>query len=549
MAEPSKSIDSELEAEAVERLEECRRQKAEWELDFRECYFFAAPHRSRNVSSRTATTIKPQDAGEANTSFPCELSGDFCTVMMNTFMPEAEKWATRKAGMEIPDAARPEMEAQIAKSDGIIFEAISASNFYSEFAKAADPDLAMGTIALWIEDSRPNEGIICQAIPLHELEGSLGPHGAPDTRFHVRHTTYRHLKALIPGVPLPAEIETKIKEKPGDKVELRRGFWRDWESAGVCWFHVVMIGKKLVKSVKLEGAGSCPLIPARFNPMPEWFWGNGPLIKALPDIRQLDSLAGAKTTNVDFSLRPPVSWPDDSMANVEEGIEAGFAYAVRPGSEAAIKNIYTSPSPQVAIYDQQDLKQQIKRLFYLDWPEQRGDTPPSATQWLDQMTMAQRRIGTPGMPFWKEGPAEFFLRFQFLLEKRGVIQAVKVDGKQVALVPYNPAQRAANMQEVAQAARAIEMLAPAFPEGWKIVVDDKATIENITKALEANRLVSIRKPEDVKAAIGQLSQLAGGQAGSAPAAAAQSGQPVPTPAAGGPAARPVEANLRINAAG
>jgi hypothetical protein len=30
-------------------------------------------------------------------------------------------------------------------------------------------------------------------------------------------------------------------------------------------------------------------------------------------------------------------------------------------------------------------------------------------EWLDQMTLAQRRVGTPGRIFWREAPAEFFL--------------------------------------------------------------------------------------------------------------------------------------------
>lgn len=525
-----------IETDANDRLEECRRHKAEWDPDIREAYFFAAPHRARNISSRTpTTTAKPHDAGEANTSFAIEMATDFATVMINSFLPEAQAWCQRKAGSDIPDAAKPAFEKQVATGDQAIFDAISASNFYSEFAKAAIPDLAIGTIAMWIEDERASAPPMCQAIPLHELEISTGPHGELDTRFHIRHTRYRNLKDLIPNVALPDDVKLKIKEKPRDKVELRRGFWRDWsDEGGVSWQYVVMLGKKLIKQVKIKGEGSCPLVVSRFKPVPEWAYGAGPLIDGLPDIRMLDELEGAKVENLDLALRPPISWPDDSFANLEEGIEAGFAYPIRPGTAGDVKAMYEAPSPQVAIYDRQDYQQRLKRLFFVDYPEQRGDTPPSATQWLDEMTLTQRRIGTPGLPFWREGPAEYFMRFQHILEKRGVLNKVKVDGKVVSLMPYNPAQRAAEQQDVAQAARAIQIGGEAFPEEWKMSVDGTKTINNIVEKLGAGKIIVMRTPEQVQEAIKNIAALQQGTVPGAPGQAAAGQAPPQAPPPAGP---------------
>lgn len=542
------SFDPELEFEANERIEDCRRHKAEWDLDMREAYFFAAPHRARNVSSRTPNTnFKPKDAGESNTSFACEMASDFATLIMNTFIPEAQKWCQREAGTDVPDAVKKKIDDQVQQDDQRIFDAIAASNFYAEFAKAAIPDMALGTIALWIEDKRPAETFVCQALPVHEVEIGLGPSGELDTRFYVHHTRYHHLKALIPDIPLPADIEEMIKDKAKGTCELRRGFWRDWDDIGdVCWYYVVMIGKRLIKTSKIKGEGCCPLIIARFGPYPEWAWAAGPLIQALPDFRHLDELAAAKIENLDLALRPPISFPDDSFVNLEEGIEAGMAYPVRPGSEGAIKHLYEAPSPQVAIYDRQDLEQRIKRLFFLDYPEQRGDTPPSATQWLDEMNKAQQRIGTPGLPFWREGPAQFFLRYQHMMEQRGTLQKIKVDGKTVALMPYNPAQRAAEQQEVAMAARAIQLAAEAFPEEFKVVVDGKMTIMNIVEKLGAGRIIKMRSQADIAQAIQHISALAQGTPGNAPAAATGAGQAPPVQNPAGLAPPPPTTQLRLS---
>ena len=524
-------VDDELEEQAIERLEEARRHKAQWELDIREAYFFGAPQRTRNVSSRQRVGVRPRDAGESNISFAFEMATDFATVMVNTFIPEAEQWALRKPGFGIPDTIKDQVADKIAGQDKLIFEAISASNFYAECGTSFDPDLSVGTVAMWVDSQIAWQGIQCQSVPVHELEIATGPDGCIDDRFFVQHTRSRKLKGIMPGLVLPEQMSKDFDKNPKLDVCLVRGFWRDWsEKNEETWQYVVLVEDILVEKKTIKGQGSCPMIVGRFGRMKEWAWGAGPLIKALPDIRHLDELAAARIQNCDMSLRPPVSIPDDSMVNFSEGIEAGMAYPIRPGTEDAIKNIYEPPPAQVGMYAAQEVEQRVKRLFFLDWPEQRGDTPPSATQWLDQMTMAQRRIGTPGLSFWQEFCVGIFQRFAHLLEKQGHIQAIKVDGKTVALVPYNPAMRAAEQQEVAQAARFCEIGGQAFPEEFKATVDGAETLKNFRKKLGADDIIAMRKPQDIQNAVKMIGQLQGGTAPAAPDAATAGAGAAPNPA-------------------
>jgi hypothetical protein len=529
-----------LEEEGCERLGDARRQKTPFERNMREGYFFAAPHRARSVLSTTRISEnKPQDEGELNMSFAMEVSADFPTVIINTFLPEATPWAVRAAGWGIPDEVKSQANKLASDGTDTIFKAISASNFYAECGKGFTPDLALGIAALWIKEGTGVQPIHCQAIPIRELELNLNADGEVDDRFVVRWIKARHLKVVLKGVSLPADIAALVDKDPQQAVSVVWGFWRLYDDAGdEQWQHVVLVNDKLVNSSVLKGVGSCPLVVGRFNPSPEWAWGVGPLIQALPDLRHLDELVGAKIENLDQSLRPAITFPDDSFVNIEEGIEGGKAYPVRPGTAADVRNIYTPNPPDAAIYDRQDIEQRIKRLFFLDWPEQRGDTPPTATQWLDQMTMAQRRIGTPGLPFWREFCAGSFLRFQYLLEKAGAIQPVKVNGKVITLLPYNPAQKAADQQDVAMALRYLGSVGPLFPEEFKVRIDGGKTMDNIAKLMGVEKIVVERSADDVKAALAQIQGLAQSQApaGAAPAPA-DNGAP-PQNLAGPPPAQP-----------
>jgi hypothetical protein len=139
------------------------------------------------------------------------------------------------------------------------------------------------------------------------------------------------------------------------------------------------------------------------------------------------------------------------------------------------------------------------------------------------MARAQRRIGTPGMPFWRELTG-IFIRYKYLLERAQVIQPIKVDGRAVSLLPRNPAQAAAQQQELAEAARAAQIMGAMFPEEFKANVDGRATIEAWFDMARVS-VIKLRDKQAVAAAVEQMSKLLGGQQAGAPE------QAVPGPAA------------------
>jgi hypothetical protein len=520
---------SPLEEESNDRLKACRNQKAQVEMDMREAYFFSAPRRARMVTSTTpAPLARIRDESLLQTSIAFEVVQDFVTVVLNAFMPEANPWCERRAGALVPEEAFKEVEDQVRKADLKIFSAMKASNLYPELAKAFYPDLGIGTVGLMIHDPRPAESMVVSAVPLRELEINLGPFGEIDDRFIVRHTKNRYVHALLPGIDLPEAIETEIKTKPHGDTEIRWGYWRLWDRHDdEVWQHVVMIKNTVVHDAVLVGEGSCPLVVGRFNPSADWAYADGPLLQALPDLRQIDELEGQKISHVELSLTPPLTFPDDSFAAVEQGIEPGAAYPIRSGTEGAVKAMYEPGPADAGIYEMKEKESRLRRMFFVDFPDQQGKTPPTATQWLDEMQLAQRRIGTPGLSFWREVPAKIFLRFKYLLEKAGTIEPIKVNGKTVSLQPYNPAQRAAEQQEVAMAVHTIQICGQAFPEEFKIKVDGGATIENFVNIMRTDKIIKFRPTEQVQGAVDQIAKLVGGKQvpGGDPAAAAGAGLP------------------------
>lgn len=502
-----------LEKQGLERLAAARTFKSYIELDVKECYFFAAPDRQRQISSMTQPSQQRMlDAPELNTDQAFILAQDFVTEITNTFMPEAQEWCERGPGMDLPAGVWNKIKNDVAADDKKIFGAMKASNLYPEVTKAFYPDLAIGTAALWIERPHPSRPIVVSAIPFRETEINLGPYGEIDDRFAVRYTRNSYVRELV-GEDIwggmDAEFKNEIDHNPAVRTQVIWGFWRLWDDkTDECWQHIVLVSYRLVRDVVLKGEGSCPLLPMRFNPTADWPHGYGPLRQGLPTLRQVDELERMRIKHSALSIDPPITYPDDSFVNVEQGVEEGMAYPIRPGTGQDVQQIYKPPPPEVANYQYEEKVKTLRKLFFVDMPEQHGDTPPTLGQWLDEMARAQRRIGTPGLPFWREGPAAIFLRFKYLLEAAGTIKPIRVDGRAVATLPRNPAQAAAEQQEVGMAVKAIQILGQAFPEEFKMYIDGKASMTAILDKMRVT-LLKMRNPDQVAAAVKQMSQLVG----------------------------------------
>jgi hypothetical protein len=516
----------ELQEQGLHRLAQARQKKALWGLDMKECYYFSAPHRQREIYSQTKPwNTRRQDAPELNTSLAFDVVGEFVTEVIQTFLPEWQPWVAAGAGMFVPPDSWDQVKEVAQRNDEQIFGAITASNFYSELPKSYDPDLAIGTCGLWVDQPHMALPIEASAIPLRELECNLGPNGMIDDRFAVRWTTYRYIDQLLPGVKFPDSVGKLMQDKRDVHCKVTRGFWREWDEPSEVYQYVAFVDDVLVDWRDIRGEGSCPLIVTRFNPSADWVWGIGPLFKTLTDFRQDDELAAMKMLGVARNTNPPMGYPDDSFTNIAQGLEEGMGYPMRSGTKQdQIVPLFPKVDMQPAIFATQDMEKRIRRLFFVDYPEQSGDTPPTAAQWMDQLARAQRRIGTPGMSFWREGPMQYYLRYKYLLERNGAIQPLQIDGRNISARPMNPAQRAAEQQEIAMAAQFIQLAGQAWPEEFKAFVDGQLSMKALADKMRVT-LIKFRDPQQVQGALKTIQPLL--QQHFAPGAPQQPGQEQP----------------------
>ncbi|MGL4297117.1 MAG: portal protein [Aestuariivirga sp.] len=505
-----------LTQEAKRKLAGCRRQRDAARDDIEEAYFFVEPARMRDVRDELKTRRIEQDGNQdaslLQISIGMECAEDFATTLIASFMPRGMDWMDQTLPSDIPEIEQEEALEQAQRQTARIFEMIRESNFDAAVAMSLCPDASVGVHALLIKDKRPDKPVFCLPAPIADLDIDIcADTGRVGARFLRKACPADEIEHVLSDIKLPEDVLRKLKSaKEGIRI-IRWGWWplygREYDG-DEHWQHVVMIEEQVVHAAVIKGEGSCELVVARFNPLPERAYGRGPAVKSLPELRHLDDLAAGETEHIDWTLRPAYTFPDDSFSNIEDGIMPGTFVPVRPGTANDVKRMSEPGQIDAALFDQQARERKVKRLFYVDTPEQRGDTPPTATQWVDEMALAQRRIGTPGEQYWREGPLEFFKRFRYIAQKRNLVSG---QVRNLPLTPANPAKRAQDMQKAQNAVRAAQVGGAIFPEEFKLSVDGAKTMMNIFKLMGAEGVIEQRDQAQIQQAASLIGQVQGGQ--------------------------------------
>ena len=476
-----------------------RREKRDIEADLREAYKFCMPRRLRPGTSGKIGD-KPKDWADIFTSVGQDCIDDFAPDMKNTFTPEYAHWAKIEPDVALPEDNAEAIKKAIQKHEDTIFSEIKKSNFYTEI-EPGYKDLGVSSFGLMSEDPGQGLPLYWQVIPLPELLIIQGPRRTLEGRFRQRNVRYSDIKTHWPDAVLPAEIKEKIAAKGTRETEVKsvEGCYRKWGHNDEAWQIVVILDDKhLIEESLVVGPGSCPILCGRWDPDPSLSYGDGIALKSIPDLRTDDELGYMMLKAIARGLDPAFNFDDDGVMNFSEGLESGRGYPRMPGSKLDI--IEGRGQLDLGFFERTELRQGIKRKWFQDAPNQRGDTPPTATQWLDESMRTQQRIGSPAGLIWSEFSSQVIMRTAYLLSKQGVLEEVKLNGKVLTLRPINPIEKAERQQDVLAADRYLEIILGRFgQEAVNIVVDTFKTAANIRDSLGVEKIVELRSVEEMQA--------------------------------------------------
>lgn len=477
------------------RFDAAKKWRGSVEALIKEVYSFCAPGREQDFGSRTASTRE-----EVNTfnSIGEEVATDLAGDLITYFTPPEVRWCSYEVTAEIPEDIADQVLQLVQAREDQLFEMIQKSNYNDIAPQWGFETACHGTPALWVSKGHLNQPIHVEIVPASELLITPGHMGILD-RFRQKKILASTLKVALNDydVTLDDEKIKAVMKRAGAMAEVVWGFWVNWDDPGrPMWNMEITVEGVRVTDEKInigDLAGSCPMLVGRFNPQPNRPWGRGPGWKAIPDFRTLDKLDEVVLTALDDALQNTLIYPDDGFLDLENGLVPGTANPAR--STFTKDQIFVLPKGanlDYGFFTEERLEQRIRTAFYQDGPRQRGDTPPTAAQWLDERRRVQQRLGKPSAPLWSEMIMPLVQRFEYLAVENGDMEeAITHDGKTITVTPISPLQKAQNQDQVMISRSNLELGVSMLGEGFAQVVDPITTMKNIVRA-SGDSLTAVR---------------------------------------------------------
>lgn len=469
------------------------------EVYLKEVLSYCCPGREKDFN-RSATDKTATDS-EVFTSIGEEVATDLASDLITYYTPSEVAWAEYQVMVPVPEDQVQAVMDLVEARESELNDILTASNYY-DIAPAMAFEVCHGTLALWVAKAHLTQPIFFEVVPPHQLYIVPGHLGYLD-RFREMKVMAETLPALFEGweVDLSDQALQMAIKKPDVPVTVVWGFWIDWTDAGnPMWLcEITVNGKRITPETPMNLgpiAGSCPLLVGRFNPQTGRPWGRGPGRKALPDFRVLDSVDEVVLSGLDQSLTTTIIYPNDGVLDLSEGLEAGKAYPAGRGfRKEQVFDLSKSVNVDQGWFTEERLEERIRRAFYQDGPRQRGDTPPTAAQWVDERRRVQQRLGKPSAPLWTELFSPMIQRVEYLSVQSGAMErAITLNGQEINIKPISPLQKAQNQDKVMVSRSNLDMIFGFAGDQTGNVVDLLATAKNIIKT-SGDELTVIKKEQ------------------------------------------------------
>lgn len=378
----------------------------------------------------------------------------FANRLQSVLFPPGQRWAKLVPGTEVPAASRDAVQEALDQIQQVLFSRLAQSNF-DQASNEMCQDLAAGMGALLIERGRTRArpgapALRFTAVPAALVAIEEGPFGAVEAVFH-RHTlSARNVARAYPDGMVPASLADKARDEPDADVVLLQATHYDAD-ADAWRFDVVFEAEK--HCIVRRTYRTSPWVVMRWSKAPGEVHGRGPLLTALPDIKTANKVVELVLRNAALSITGVYTARDDGVLNPAT-IRIVPGAVIPVASNGGHMGRSLDVLPRAGDFDlSQILLEQLRHgiqsmLFDKRLPPDAGAVR-SATEIVERIRDLQQDIGAAFGRLTHEGVVPVVVRCLDVLDELGEIALpLRVDGKEVEVVPVSPLATAQALEDV-----------------------------------------------------------------------------------------------------
>ena len=451
-------------AALLRRRKHAEDKKHLWRSTYRDAYQYAMParetftwHTEGQQKNRLLydSTLQEATYTAANT---------LCALLFPAWM----HWCEFAPGAAITKQDledKPEINEGLQAATKMFFSYLNTSNFNTVISEAA-LDLQVGTCALSFDEGDMDQPFVFQAIPLSAIEIEEGPNGTIETTWQHRCPHARNLLRMYRGLELldlPEATRKTIAEDPEKKLNIVQGEVYDPETKNYYGVAIDLSGPTLIW--RYNFGKSNPTVVARASKCAGETYGRGRVLLALSDARTVDRMQEFILTQMALQVAPP-------MTGVSDGVLNPYTASLTPNTIIPVaSNADNSPSLRPLVLGQNfpptqqemsALRERIRRTLL--GPEPSEGPVKSATE----ISVADRnRLWAMNGEYNRimaELLAKIVGRGVFILQKKGLMEKFKVNGRAVAIKYTSPFAKTQNTDDLMALQSTMQMLAPLGPQ-------------------------------------------------------------------------------------
>ena len=449
------------------------KRSTHWHDQLDDAYEYFLPN--RNLFETTMAGQKKMDKIFDSTALEAIQQG--ASKLQENIAPIWSRWATFEPSLRIQklletgqyNVSEQDIRDNLEEQAEEVFDYINRSNFATQFYEHA-LDLLIGTGTLRIdEDEDDDMPIIFSAIPQKGIAFEEGPHGNVEThwrRFEVKAGTLERKWRGFKASPAMAKV---IKDKPDTMVKAYEGVV--YLPKSKTYYGCLWVGKEDHVSWMEDFGSTSPWVTGRYSKVAGEIRGRGPALQALPDVKSLNKAKEFTLQKAAIDLAGMYTATDDGVTNPYNiSISPGVVIPVgsNNNSNPSLRRLDTGANLQLSQFVINDLQMNIKKALFNDLRDPTGAVR-SATEVAIESRELAKRIGSAFGRLQTEVLIPIIKRVVAILTRRGLIQPIQLDGRDIDIKFMSPLARQQDAEDILNVQQAVQfVLQTAGPDEARI---------------------------------------------------------------------------------
>lgn len=452
------------------RYKTAQAHKEQWRDVYKEAYEYALPQRNLYDGDFEVNAAGNKKGARVFDSTGVNSTQRFANRIQSGLFPPGRKWCRLEAGSAIPDDAKPMVQQKLDEYTDKMFDVLKLTNFDLAIGEFLI-DLSVGTAAMIIEVGDEMTPIRFTAVPQYLVAIEEGINGNVDNVYRRMRIKGEAIKAQWPAAKIPEDMERRIKEKPGDPIELLEACVYNYDERQVEYHLIAMKGEHCLLEKKLRRSR---WVVGRYMKVAGEIYGRGPLTTAIFDIKTLNKTVEFLLKNASIGIAGVYTATDDGVMNPQniKIVPGAIIPVARNGGPQgpSLQKLQSASDINLTQLVINDLRMNIKKTLLDESLPPDNMSARSATEVVERMKELSQNLGSAFGRLTNETMVPIVsLILDAMNEKRIIDLPLKVNGLEVKVVPTSPLAQAQNVEEVGEFMKFAQIVGSLGPEGQAAV--------------------------------------------------------------------------------